>query len=83
MFYLVKLNDLDFVLGEESLEVVFFNEVDILWDDLVFLIVIYILCCFFVDCVVGKFVDGSFCFYMFDIYKLMCLVMIDMLVMML
>jgi len=77
MFYLAKLNDLDFAPGEESLEVALFNEADIPWDDLAFPTVIHTLRCFFADRAAGKLADGSFRLHTLDIYKPMRSAAID------
>ena len=77
MFYLAKLNDLDFAPGEESLEVALFNEAHIPWDDLAFPTVIHTLRCFFADRAAGKLADGSFRLHTLDIYKPMRSAAID------
>lgn len=67
LFYFVWFIDLVFEVGEESFEVKLFDEVDILWDEIVFLIVSQMLCFFFVDCVVG-----DYGVYIGDIFCLLC-----------
>lgn len=77
LFYLAKLNDLDFAPGEESLEVALFHEADIPWDDLAFPTVIHTLRCFFADRAAGRLADGSFRLHTLDIYKPMRSAAID------
>lgn len=53
LFYFVWLWLLEFVFGFELLEVRFFIEVEVFWDDIVFKIMCEMLCCFFEDWCVG------------------------------
>lgn len=70
LFFCVELFDLDFFVGDESLEVWFFDEVKIFWLELVFLIIGCILECYFSDCCEGCFlVCNEVIVFMLVFYK--------------